>query len=112
MRDSKKIMSAEQARAAMEEALTRLERTLLSRAAQGVTTSGEQAVYIERLESENKQMSRDLAEMKKHCVALKNGYESLEKKCQNLADANDSAEKELAITLRDLDQLIAQKSLH
>jgi len=112
MRNSKKAMSAEQAQAAMEEALTRLERAVLSHKPQDITSAGEQAIYIERLENENKQMNRDLSEMKKHCVALKNGYEILEKKCRRLEDANDSAEKELATTLQDLDQLIAQKSLH
>ncbi len=108
---SKKIItnSAEQTDAAVEEALIRLERAVLNRNAKG---AGEQAVYIEQLETENKQMTRDLAEMKKHCIALKNGYELLEKKCVRLENANDSAEKELAATLHDLDQLIAQKSLH
>ncbi len=101
--------SAEQTEAAVEEALTRLERAVLNRNLKG---AGEQAVYIEQLETENKQMTRDLAEMKKHCIALKNGYELLEKKCARLENANDSAEKELTATLHDLDQLIAQKSLH
>ncbi len=103
---------AEQTEAAVEEALTRLERAVLDRNLKGTASSGEQAVYIEQLETENKQMTRDLAEMKKHCIALKNGYEMLEKKYARLENANDSAEKELAATLHDLDQLIAQKSLH
>lgn len=105
-------MSAEQAGAAMDEALTRLERAVLSRERQGQASSGEQAVYIERLEVENKQMARDLAEMKKNCIALKNGYEVLEEKYARLENANDLAEKELVATLHDLDQIIARKSLH
>ncbi len=112
MSKSKMMMSAEQASAAMEEALTRLERAVLSREKQGQASSGEQAVYIERLETENKQMARDLSEMKKNCIALKNGYELLEEKCSKLANANDSADKELVATLHDLDQIIARKSLH
>jgi len=110
--DSEKKMSAGQAHDAVEEALTRLERAVLDHERQGMTSSSEQGAYIEQLETENKKMSRDLAEMKKHCLALKGGYEILENKYMRLEDINDSAEKELAATLHDLDQLIAQKSLH
>lgn len=105
-------MNAEQAGAAVDEALTRLERAVLSRDRQGQASSDEQAVYIERLETENRQLARDFAEMKKNCIALKNGYEVLEEKCKRLKNANDSADKELVATLHDLDQIIAQKSLH
>ncbi|PCI45541.1 MAG: hypothetical protein COB49_09925 [Alphaproteobacteria bacterium] len=108
----KNTMSGQQAGSAVDEALTRLERVLLSRTGQGQASSGEQAVYIERLEEENRQMARNLAEMKKSCIALKNGYELLEEKCAKLENANVSAEKELVATLHDLDQIIARKSLH
>lgn len=109
MPKNKKILSADQAGESLDEVLTRLERAVLSHDTQG---SGEKAVYIEQLETENKQLSRDLTEMKKNCIALKNGYEMLEEKCRKVENANDSAEKELVATLHDLDQLIAQKSLH
>ena len=112
MADNNKTMSADKANAAIEEALTRLERTLLSRKSGGKASNGEQAVYIEQLETKNKQMARDLEDITKHCIALKSSQTALEKKCQLLENINDSAEKELAATMQDLDQLIAQKSLH
>ncbi len=112
MPKSKKAMSAEQAEAAIEEALTRLERAILNSETQGHESTSEQATYIEQLEIENKQMAREHDEMKKHCIGLKNGYEALEEKCRRLENANESAEKELTNTLHDLDQIIAQKSLH
>jgi len=112
MSNVKKTMTVEEANAAIEEALTRLERAVLDRGQRRGAGSGEQGVYIEQLETENRQMARDMDEMKKHCIALKKGYEALEEKCARLANANDSAERELAATLRDLDKLIAQKSLH
>lgn len=108
----KKALSAEEVNAAVEEALTRLERAILSRQQKGGTSRGEQIVYIEQLESEKKQLAVSLEEMKKHCIALKNSYDALEEKCRRLENANDSASKELAATLDDLDNLIAQKSLH
>lgn len=112
MPKNKKTMRTEQAGAAVDEALTRLERAVLSRKSEGKSNNGERAVYIERLETENKQLARDYAEMKKNCIALKNVYEVLEEKCKKLENANDSAEQELVATLHDLDQIIAQKSLH
>jgi len=112
MPKSEKSLNAQQADAAIEEALTRLERAVLNSETQGQANTSEQAIYIEQLETKNKQLARDHDEMKKHCIALKNGYEALEEKCRRLEIANDSAEKELSATLRDLDQIIAQKSLH
>ena len=106
------IMSADHAEIAIDEALTRLERALSKGAKQGKASTSEQAVYIEQLEIENKKLAREHAQMKKNCIALKNGYETLEKKCKKLENANDSAEKELVSTLNDLDQVIARKSLH
>lgn len=97
---------------AIEDALLRLERALLTRRQMAGVSSGEQASYIAELEGQNKKLARDLEEMKKHCVTLKKGYELLEGKYRRLEEANDSAEKELATTLQDLDALIAQKSLH
>ena len=112
MSNDKEKTGIEATEAAMDGALTRLERAVLNRKSKGKSDVTEQAIYIEQLESKNKQMSRDLADMKKHCLALKSSYELLENKCQKLEYANDSAEKELANTLRDLDHMIAQKSLH
>ncbi|PCI32030.1 MAG: hypothetical protein COB54_08260 [Alphaproteobacteria bacterium] len=112
MSKRKDIMSAEQAGSAVDEALTRLERAVFSRKNQGQASSSEQAVYIEQLEIENKKLARELTQMKKNCIALKNGYEAMEEKCTRLEKANDSAEKELVSTLHDLDQIIARKSLH
>lgn len=112
MPKKEKTISSEQAGAVVDEALTRLERAVLSRKKDGQTNNGEQSAYVEQLETENKQLTRDFAEMKKNCIALKNGYEILEEKCKKLEQANDSAEKELVLSLHDLDQLIAQKSLH
>lgn len=105
-------MTPDEANAAVDEVLTRLERAVLDRERKSGAGISEQVLYIEQLEAANKKQSRDLEEMKKHCIALKNGYEILEGKCKRLENANDSAERELAATLRDLDQLIAQKSLH
>lgn len=93
-----KLLLADQAEAKMEEALMRLERAVLNRESQEITSSGEQAGYIEQLETENKQMARDM-------VLMKEKYRRLEK-------ITDSAERELLATLNDLDQMIAQKSLH
>lgn len=107
-----KTVDPQQMSVAIEAALIRLERAVLDRRPQNIALSGEQASYIDQLEGENRQMARDIAEMKKHCLALKGGYEILAEKYQQLEDINNSAEKELASTLRDLDQLIAQKSLH
>lgn len=111
MAKSKEAMSADEAEATIEEALTRLERAILN-SEKGHASSGEQAVYIEQLEAENKKMTREHDEMKKHCIGLKNGYEALEEKYRRLENANESAEKELTGTLHDLDQIIARKSLH
>ncbi|MBL4895138.1 MAG: hypothetical protein JKY59_09800 [Emcibacter sp.] len=105
-------MNMEQADAALEEALTRLERAVLNSEKQEQVSTSEQAIYIEQLEAKNIQLSRDQEEMKRHCIALKKSYEALEAKCKRLENANDSAEKELTATLHDLDQIIAQKSLH
>lgn len=96
----------------MDEALTRLERAMLDNVGQEKASTGEQASYIEALETRNKQLARDNEEMKKHCIALKDGYEALEEKCRQLEQVNDSAEKELTATLHDLDQIIARNSLH
>lgn len=112
MSKSKKILNVGKMEEAVNEALIRLERAVLSHESRGQVSSGEQAVYIERLETENKQMARDFSEMKKSCIALKNGYELLEEKYAKLENANDSAGKELVATLHDLDQIIARKSLH
>jgi len=107
-----KIQNREQITATMDEALTRLERAILGRQVRDAVPSGEQADYIARLESENRQMARDVADMKKHCLALKASYELLAEKYQRLEDINQSAEKDLAATLQDIDQLIARQSLH
>ncbi|MBL4800999.1 MAG: hypothetical protein JKY45_03835 [Emcibacter sp.] len=112
MANTQKVMNADQAEAALEEALTRLERAVLNNETQEQAGMSEQALYIEQLEAKNQQLSRDQEKMKKHCIALKNSYEALEVKCRRLENANDSAEKELTATLKDLDQIIAQKSLH
>lgn len=112
MSKDKKIPSAEETNAAVEEALMRLERAILNRQQKGGASRGEQIVYIEQLESEKKQLAIDLEDMKRHCIALKNSYDTLEEKCRRLENINDSASKELAATLDDLDNLIAQKSLH
>jgi len=107
-----KIQNRDQIAATMDEALTRLERAVLDRQAQDAAPPGEQADYISRLESENRQMARDVADMKKHCLALKGSYEILVEKYQLLESINESAEKDLAATLQDIDQLIARQSLH
>ena len=112
MVDQIEEMNMEQADAALEEALTRLERAVLNSEKQEQVSTSEQAIYIEQLEAKNIQLSRDQEEMKRHCIALKKSYEALEAKCKRLENANDSAEKELTATLHDLDQIIAQKSLH
>ncbi|PHZ85707.1 hypothetical protein [Paremcibacter congregatus] len=96
----------------IEDAILRLERALLSRSEKTGVSSDEQAGYIAELEEQNKKLMRELDETKKHCITLKKGYELLEAKYRRLEEANDSAEKELATTLQDLDALIAQKSLH
>ena len=108
----KKKMTVDEVNSTLEEALIRLERAVLSKPVQDTSDATERAIYIEQLEQENKKLTRSLDEMKKHCIALKNGYEMLEDKCARLEKANDSAERELANTLQDLDQIIAQKSLH
>jgi len=107
-----KIQNGDQIAATMDEALTRLERAVLGRQAPDAPPSGEQAGYIAQLESENRQMARDVADMKKHCLALKGSYEILAEKYQRLESINESAEKNLAATLQDIDQLIARQSLH
>lgn len=112
MKNNSRIITVDQTEARMEEALMRLERAVLNRGTRAQADTGEQAIYIEQLESENIQMARDLANIKENCAALKTGYEELEGKYTRLAKINDSAERELLATLHDLDQLIAQKSLH
>ncbi len=112
MPQPKKTTSATVGDAAIEEALTRLERAVLRSESREQTSVSEQAHYIEQLEIRNKKLARENEEMKKHCATLKDGYMALEQKCQRLEAVNDSAEKELTATLRDLDHLIAQKSLH
>lgn len=110
--DSKTNISADKANDALEEALTRLERALLNRENKGQMDVGEQAVYIEQLETDNKKKFRDLETLTKKYADLKDRNAVLEKKCQLLEKTNDSAEKELAIMLKDLDLLISQKNLH
>lgn len=112
MPQPKKTTSATEVDAAIEEALMRLERAVLRSESRDETSVSEQALYIEQLEIRNKKLARENEEMKKHCATLKDGYMVLEEKCRRLEAVNDSAEKELTATLRDLDQLIAQKSLH
>ncbi|MCF8474776.1 MAG: hypothetical protein K9G26_08775 [Emcibacter sp.] len=105
-------LTAQNANAAVEEALIRLERAILDQKKKTEPISAEQASYMEELENKNKQLSRDAEEMKKHCIALKTGYEALEKKYKKLEKINESAEKALETTIHDIDQIIAQKSLH
>jgi len=102
------MISAEQAYAEAEEALTRLERALLSRK----QPAGESDIKTAQLEMKNQQMSRDLEEMKKHCIALTTGYDMLKEKNRQLENAHEAAADDLSTTLRDLDKLIAQNSLH
>lgn len=112
MSKNQETPDGKQIAATMDEALTRLERAVLDRQKRDAAPSGEQAGYIAQLESENRQMARDVADMKKHCIALKTSYEILAEKCQRLEDINQVAEKDLASTLQDIDQLIARQSLH
>lgn len=112
MPKNKKPPNPEQITATMEAALTRLERTVFDHKRQDLAASHERTGYMEQLEEKNRQMTRDMTEMKKHCIALKASYDSLAEKYQRLENINISAERDLAATLQDLDHLIAQKTLH
>lgn len=105
-------VSAEEEIASLEEALTRLERSVLDKQRKIKAGSDEQMDYIEQLEKENRQLNRQVEKLNQDCLTLKKGYKAQENKTRKLEKLNDSVGKELTATIMDLDRIIAQESVH
>ncbi|WP_321394203.1 hypothetical protein [Emcibacter sp.] len=101
--------NAEKLRVELDEALMRLERAALDIRARSKRESGEAGGEAEdrmsRLESENKQLRQAVEKLKQQ-------YEILEMENQELQERAESADRELDITLRQLDSLIEEETIH
>jgi len=105
-------MNAEEEIAFLEEALARLERKILDKQRHYKALSNEKMDYVEQLEKENRQLSRQVEKLQEDCLTLKKGYKAQENKTKKLEKLGDSVEKELTSAIMDLDRMIAQENIH
>lgn len=81
---------------ALEEVLARLERAALN--VKGKTPPGEQADYVRELESQNRDLMRDLA--------------TAQARINTLEKTTEEVEQDVAATIRTLDELISESGVH
>lgn len=98
-------LSAEKTVMVLEEVLGRLEKAIASKKAISQSGSSEQADFIHQLEKENRALTRELE------VARAN-VEKLEERIEVLEKAGDSAEKEMGLVIKQLDNMIAEQNTH
>lgn len=100
-----KRLSADKTVMALDEVLARLERAILSKQAKFKSGSSEQADFINQLEKENRALSRELE-------VARDNVEKLEERLEKIENAGESAEKEIGMMVKQLDNLISQQSTH
>ncbi|MBT5072612.1 MAG: hypothetical protein HOJ34_13360 [Kordiimonadaceae bacterium] len=100
-----KRLSADKTVMALDEVLARLERAILSKQAKFKSGSSEQADFINQLEKENRALSRELE-------VARDNIEKLEDRLETIENAGESAEKEIGVMIKQLDNLISQQNTH